>query len=149
MQVIAEFSHEMEKNGNEIRFSEPETPPTVMADGAKTYRILSNLLSNAKKYSMPDTRVYISVYTDNINSYFEIKNISCEPLDISPEELTERFVRGDKSRSREGNGLGLSIAKDLCELQGGEIHLHIDGDLFKAVVRLPCAGPVSNELTNE
>lgn len=149
MQVIAEFSPEMEKNGNEIRFSEPETPPTVMADGAKTYRILSNLLSNAKKYSMPDTRVYISVYTDNINSYFEIKNISCEPLDISPEELTERFVRGDKSRSREGNGLGLSIAKDLCELQNGEIHLHIDGDLFKAVVRLPSAGPVTNDEITE
>ena len=149
MQVIAEFSPEMEKNGNEIRFSEPETPPTVIADGAKTYRILANLLSNAKKYSMPDTRVYISVYTDNINSYFEIKNISCEPLDITPEELTERFVRGDKSRSREGNGLGLSIAKDLCELQGGEIHLHIDGDLFKAVVRLPSADSILNESIEE
>ncbi len=144
MQVIAEFSPEMEKNGNEIRFSEPETPPSVLADGAKTYRILANLLSNAKKYSMPDTRVYISVYTDNINSYFEIKNISSEPLNIRPEELTERFVRGDKSRSKEGNGLGLSIAKDLCELQGGEIHLHIDGDLFKAVVRLPSAGAISD-----
>ena len=142
-QVIAEFAPEMEKNGNEIRFSEPETPPTVLADGAKTYRILANLLSNAKKYSMPDTRVYISVYTDKINSYFEIKNISSEPLNIRPEELTERFVRGDKSRSREGNGLGLSIAKDLCILQGGEIHLHIDGDLFKAVVRLPAAGEIS------
>ncbi len=149
MQVIAEFSPEMEKNGNEIRFSEPETPPTVIADGAKTYRILANLLSNAKKYSMPDTRVYISVYTDNINSYFEIKNISCEPLDITPEELTERFVRGDKSRSREGNGLGLSIAKDLCELQGGEIHLHIDGDLFKAVVRLPAAEVTAVKDTTE
>ena len=149
MQVIAEFAPEMEKNGNEIRFSEPDTPPTVMADGAKTYRILSNLLSNAKKYSMPDTRVYISVYTDNINSYFEIKNISSEPLNIRPEELTERFVRGDKSRSKEGNGLGLSIAKDLCELQGGEIHLHIDGDLFKAVVRLPAAGEISVIETTE
>lgn len=149
MQVIAEFAPEMEKNGNEIRFSEPDTPPTVMADGAKTYRILSNLLSNAKKYSMPDTRVYISVYTDSINSYFEIKNISSEPLNIRPEELTERFVRGDKSRSKEGNGLGLSIAKDLCELQGGEIHLHIDGDLFKAVVRLPAAGEISVIETTE
>ena len=147
MQVIAEFAPEMEKNGNEIIFSESENPPSVMADGAKTYRILANLLSNAKKYSMPDTRVYISVYTDNINSYFEIKNISSEPLNIRPEELTERFVRGDKSRSREGNGLGLSIAKDLCELQGGEIHLHIDGDLFKAIVRLPSAGAISADTT--
>ncbi len=147
MQVIGEFAPEMEKNGNEIRFSEPETPPSVLADGAKTYRILANLLSNAKKYSMPDTRVYISVYSDGRSSYFEIKNISCEPLNIKPEELTERFVRGDKSRSREGNGLGLSIAKDLCELQGGEIYLHIDGDLFKAIVRLPSAGPISADNT--
>ncbi len=137
MQAIAEFAPEMEKNGNEIRFSEPETPPCVYADGAKTYRILSNLLSNAKKYSAPDTRVYVSVYTDSINSYFEIKNISCEPLNISPNELTERFVRGDKSRTKEGNGLGLSIAKDLCTLQNGDLQLFIDGDLFKAIVQLP------------
>lgn len=143
MQAIAEFSPEMEKNGNEIRFSEPETPPTVFADGSKTYRILSNLLSNAKKYSASDTRVYVSVYTDKINSYFEIKNISCEPLNISANELTERFVRGDKSRTREGNGLGLSIAKDLCALQNGSLQLFIDGDLFKAIVQLPATGNAS------
>lgn len=142
IQVIAEFAPEMEKNGNEIRFSEPETPPSVFADGSKTYRILSNLLSNAKKYSAPDTRVYVSVYTDGISSYFEIKNISSEPLNIMPEELTERFVRGDKSRSKEGNGLGLSIAKDLCSLQNGSLHLAIDGDLFKAIVKLPAAGEI-------
>lgn len=143
MQAIAEFAPEMEKNGNEVRFSEPETPPTVFADGSKTYRILSNLLSNAKKYSASDTRVYVSVYTDKINSYFEIKNISCEPLNISANELTERFVRGDKSRTREGNGLGLSIAKDLCALQGGNLQLFIDGDLFKAIVQLPATGYIS------
>ena len=137
VQVIAEFSPEMERNGNEIRFSQPETAPTIYADGSKTYRILSNLLSNAKKYSAPDTRIYISVYTDNISSYFEIKNISKDPLNIMPDELTERFVRGDKSRSKEGNGLGLSIAKDLCNLQNGYLHISIDGDLFKAVVKLP------------
>ena len=137
MQAIAEFAPEMEKNGNEIRFSEPESPPAVFADGSKTYRILSNLLSNAKKYSASDTRVYVSVYTDKINSYFEIKNISSEPLNISADELTERFVRGDKSRTREGNGLGLSIAKDLCTLQNGNLHITIDGDLFKVIVQLP------------
>ena len=137
IQAIAEFAPEMEKNGNEIIFNEPEKPPVIFADGSKTYRILSNLLSNAKKYSAPDTRVYISVYTDNHNSFFEIKNISCEPLNISAEELTERFVRGDKSRSREGNGLGLSIAKDLCALQNGNLNITIDGDLFKVIVQLP------------
>lgn len=144
MQAIAEFAPEMEKNGNEIRFSEPETPPTVFADGSKTYRILSNLLSNAKKYSASGTRVYVSVYTDKINSYFEIKNISSEPLNISSNELTERFVRGDKSRTREGNGLGLSIAKDLCTLQGGSLQLFIDGDLFKAIVQLPATGNINS-----
>ena len=140
MQAIAEFAPEMENNGNEIRFSEPETPPSIFADGSKTYRILSNLLSNAKKYSASDTRVYVSVYTDKINSYFEIKNISSEPLNISAEELTERFVRGDKSRTKEGNGLGLSIAKDLCTLQNGNLHITIDGDLFKVIVQLPATG---------
>lgn len=137
IQVIAEFAPEMEKNGNEIVFNEPEKPPVIFADGSKTYRILSNLLSNAKKYSAPDTRVYISVCTDNLNSYFEIKNISCEPLNISADELTERFVRGDKSRSKEGNGLGLSISKDLCTLQNGTLSITIDGDLFKVIVQLP------------
>lgn len=138
IQAIAEFAPEMEKNGNEIIFTEPDTPPAIFADGSKTYRIISNLLSNTKKYSAPDTRVYISVYTDKINSYFEIKNISSEPLNISAEELTERFVRGDKSRTKEGNGLGLSIAKDLCTLQSGNLHISIDGDLFKVIVQLPC-----------
>ncbi len=137
IQVIAEFAPEMEKNGNEIIFTEPESPPSIFADGSKTYRILSNLLSNTKKYSAPDTRVYVSVYTDKNNSYFEIKNISSEPLNISAEELTERFVRGDKSRTREGNGLGLSIAKDLCALQNGNLQITIDGDLFKVIVQLP------------
>ena len=137
IQAIAEFAPEMEKNGNEIIFTEPDTPPAIFADGSKTYRIISNLLSNTKKYSAPDTRVYISVYTDKINSYFEIKNISSEPLNISAEELTERFVRGDKSRTKEGNGLGLSIAKDLCTLQSGNLNISIDGDLFKVIVQLP------------
>ncbi len=137
IQAIVEFTPDMEKNRNEIKFSEPETPPKVFADSSKTYRIISNLLSNAKKYSAPGTRVYVSVYNDESYGYFEIKNISNEPLNISPDDLTERFVRGDKSRTKEGNGLGLSIAKDLCALQNGELKIFIDGDLFKAIVQLP------------
>lgn len=137
VQAITEFSSEIEKNGNIIVFNEPDDAPKVFADSSKTYRIISNLLSNAKKYSAPDTRIYISVYSDGINGYFEIKNISSEPLNISPDELTERFVRGDKSRSKDGNGLGLSIAKELCNIQNGELKIIIDGDLFKAIVMLP------------
>ena len=138
IQATVEYAPETEKNGNEIIFNEPDIEPKVIADSAKTYRIISNLLSNAKKYSAPNTRIYVSVYTDGLNGYLEVKNISNEPLNISPDELTERFVRGDKSRSKEGNGLGLAIAKDLCILQNGELKLLIDGDLFKAIVKLPC-----------
>ncbi len=137
VQTMVEFTSEMEKNGNEIKFYEPSTPPYIYADGSKTYRVLSNLFSNAKKYSLENTRVYVTVYSDSRYGYFEIKNISKEPLNISPDEITERFVRGEKSRTNEGNGLGLSIAKDLCALQNGQLNLSIDGDLFKAVVMLP------------
>lgn len=139
VQAIAEYAPETEKNDNEIVYREPKEHVGIFADGPKTYRILSNLLNNAKKYSMTGTRIYISVSGTPESGMFEIKNTSAQPLNITPEELTQRFVRGDKSRgTREGNGLGLSIAKDLCELQGGELKLQIDGDLFKATVILPC-----------
>ncbi len=137
VQAVVEFTPDLEKNGNEIKLNEPEKTPVVCADSTKTYRIISNLLSNVKKYSAPNTRVYACVYEDASYGYFEIKNISKEPLNISTSELTERFVRGDESRSKEGNGLGLSIAKDLCKLQNGELILKIDGDLFKAIIKLP------------
>lgn len=137
VQAIVEFTPDFEKNGNEVKFSEPETPPVVFADGTKTYRIISNLLSNAKKYSAPHTRIYASVYKEGNYGCFEIKNISKEPLNIPVSELTERFVRGDESRTKEGNGLGLSIAKDLCSLQNGVLDIIIDGDLFKVIVKLP------------
>lgn len=137
VQALVEFTPEFEKNGNELKSSEPETPPIVFADGTKTYRVLSNLLNNAKKYSAPETRIYASVYEENGYGCFELKNISKEPLNISASELTERFVRGDDSRTQDGNGLGLSIAKDLCTIQNGVLDITIDGDLFKVIVRLP------------
>lgn len=137
VQAIVEYTPDLEKNFNTIRFNEPAEAPVVYADGTKTYRIISNLLSNVKKYSAPDTRVYVGVYKENSYGCFEIKNISKEPLDINPDQLTERFVRGDESRTNEGNGLGLAIAKDLCALQCGLLELKIDGDLFKATVKLP------------
>lgn len=109
----------------------------IFADGNKTFRVIENLLSNAKKYSAKGTRVYVSVSNESEYGVFEIKNISASPLDISADELTERFVRGDKSRTNEGNGLGLSIAKELCHAMNGELEVAIDGDLFKARVLLP------------
>ena len=137
MQAVVEMTPDFEKQNLDIRFTQPETAPVVYADGTKTYRVLENLLSNAKKYSAPGSRVYVRVEDDAQYGVFEIKNISKEPLDLTPQELTERFVRGDRSRSEDGNGLGLSIAQQLCLLQGGELNITIDGDLFKVTVRLP------------
>jgi signal transduction histidine kinase len=146
-QAIAEFAPEMEKNGNEILFTGADGQPVtdehlVYADGQQTYRVLANLLSNAQKYSAPGTRVYATVTDGPAESspttIFELKNTSAEPLNITAEELLQRFVRGDRSRGEtEGHGLGLSIARDLASLMGGSLRLDIDGDLFKAIVTLP------------
>lgn len=137
LQATVDAQQDFEKAGLELIVKSGETPVIISADGAKTFRIIENLLSNAHKYSAKASRVYVSVYRENGFGVFEIKNMSARALDISPDELTERFVRGDKSRSEEGNGLGLSIAKELCRAQGGSLEIIIDGDLFKAIVRLP------------
>ena len=137
VQAVGEMSEEFEKRALEIKVKLPDNPPIIYADGNKTFRIIENLLSNAKKYSAKGTRVYISIENEENYGVFEIKNISDSPLDISADELTERFVRGDKSRTNEGNGLGLSIAKELCSAMGGKLEIIIDGDLFKARVLLP------------
>ena len=137
MQAIVECTLALEAQGLEIKFSQPDKPPIIHADSTKTYRVLENLLSNVRKYAAPQSRVYACVNTVDGFGRFEIKNISKDPLNIDPEELMERFVRGDTSRSEEGNGLGLSIAQQLCALQGGKLEISIDGDLFKATVYLP------------
>lgn len=136
-QAIGEYQKEFEENRLQLVL-DPDLPRVqVFADGSKTYRVLENLLQNAKKYSAPDSRVYVRVYREAQYGVFEIKNISAQPLNISPQELTQRFVRGDASRTKEGNGLGLSIAQELCSAQQGKLELLIDGDLFKARVYLP------------
>ncbi len=139
LQSTVDAQPDFEKAGLDLIVKDCEKPPVISADGAKTFRIIENLLSNARKYSAKASRVYVDVYSQNGYGIFEIKNISAQPLDISPDELTERFVRGDKSRNQDGNGLGLSIAKELCKLQNGKLELIIDGDLFKARVKLPLA----------
>lgn len=139
LQSTVDAQPDFEKAGLDLIVKDCEKPPVIFADGAKTFRIIENLLSNARKYSAKASRVYVDVYSSGGYGIFEIKNISAQALDISPDELTERFVRGDKSRNQEGNGLGLSIAKELCKLQNGELELIIDGDLFKARVKLPLA----------
>lgn len=138
-QAVGEHEDELKKYGIELVLKIPDEPVMVTADAQKISRVIENLFSNIRKYALEGTRVYIDVAAGAEYGSVIFKNVSKNPLDISPEELTRRFVRGDASRSGEGSGLGLSIAKDLCELQNGKLGLQIDGDLFKAVVALPIA----------
>ena len=109
----------------------------MKADGRLTWRVLSNLLSNVVKYAHPGTRVYLDLLRLDKAVVLSIKNISSEELNISAEELTERFVRGDTSRNTEGSGLGLNIAQSLMQLQHGSLELTVDGDLFKVTLTFP------------
>ena len=111
----------------------------IMADGRRMWRIFDNLMNNICKYAQAGTRVYLSLEEDKVNNRAVItfKNTSRDALNISEEELMERFTRGDSSRNTEGNGLGLSIARSMAELQGGTLKLAIDGDLFKAILSFP------------
>ena len=109
----------------------------VRADGQKTYRVFENIISNIAKYAMPGTRAYVTIGERDGYGVAIFKNISQTPLNIPAEQLTDRFVRGDSARTGEGSGLGLSIARDLCELQGGKFEIRIDGDMFTATVSLP------------
>lgn len=138
-QALGEFADKLEQKDLQMVFNRPEEALTMLADGRLAWRVLSNLLSNIVKYAMPGTRVYADVVAVEEHVLISLKNISAEPLNVSAEELTERFVRGDLSRNTEGSGLGLNIAKSLMELQKGKLQLLIDGDLFKATLVFPKA----------
>ncbi len=137
LQAVGENSDVLENAGLDVILTERDKEIIVSADSQHTFRIIDNLFSNAKKYSLTGTRVYVDVYKENGYGVFEMKNISREKLNIDPDELTERFVRGDNSRTTDGSGLGLSIARSFAELQNGIFNIEIDGDMFKAVVKLP------------
>ena len=139
-QVCGEYQQRLEKQVLEPVLSLCEPGAAAMADGRLLWRVLDNLMSNICKYAMPGTRVYLSTEAGEDGVRMVVKNISRYPLNISADELTERFVRGDSSRSTEGSGLGLSIATSLMSLQGGDFRLTIDGDLFKVTLTLPAAG---------
>lgn len=136
-QAGGEFEDRFEARNLELILTLPEEGIPVLADGRSTYRIIENLFSNVNKYAMPGTRIYVDACNSALNAVMSIKNISANQLNITSDELMERFVRGDTSRNTEGSGLGLSIAKSLAELQHGTFELFVDGDLFKAVVTLP------------
>ncbi len=110
----------------------------MLAASIRLWRVFDNLFNNICKYSMEGTRVYATMEHTSDNAVFTFKNTSKDELDISPDELTERFVRADSSRNTEGNGLGLAIAKSLTELQNGSFKISIDGDLFKVTLCFPC-----------
>lgn len=139
LQMVGENSDVLESAGLESILTQKDEDIFVKADSQHTYRIFENLFSNVKKYSQSGTRVYIDIYKENGYGVFSVKNVSRERLNISPDELTERFVRGDNSRTTSGSGLGLSIAKDFTELQNGIFEIVIDGDMFKVNVKLPLA----------
>lgn len=130
-QTIVELEDKLNASHLKIKTDFPSEKVILELDNMRTFRIFSNLISNISKYSMPYTRVYISVKKEEETTEIEFKNISAEELNCNVENLTERFVRGDKSRNTEGSGLGLAIVKSFTELQGGKINISSDGDLFK------------------
>ena len=135
-QAYHEQSEKMEQAGLQIRFSIPEEKVILYLDSNKTYRIFENLYSNIVKYALPETRVFVTLDKgfDGKGVRIELKNISAREITGNPQNLTERFVRGDASRNTEGSGLGLAIAKSFTEIQGGSFRIETDGDVFKAVI---------------
>ncbi len=137
-QALGEYEQKFSDRSLQIIYRQPETPIKIMADGRRLWRVFDNLMNNICKYAQSNTRVYVSLEEKEGYANVSLKNISADPLNLSPDELTERFSRGDTSRNTEGNGLGLAIAKSLTQLQNGSMIITVDGDLFKVVLKFPC-----------
>lgn len=125
-QASVEFEQRIFEKNMDLISRQPEKPVLILADSKLLWRVFDNLMTNIRKYSQRGTRVYLAVEEKDNNAIISFKNISEYPLDISAEELMERFVRGDRSHHTEGNGLGLNIAKSLTKLQKGTLELNID-----------------------
>lgn len=136
-QAVGEYEPRFTEKQLELLIQQPENPITIMADGRHLWRVFDNLLNNIYKYAQEGSRVYINVEQGDGKVQILFRNMSKYALNISAEELEERFVRGDTSRHLEGNGLGLSIAKSLTDLQQGKLSIYVDGDLFKAGLSFP------------
>ena len=134
-QAEGEYQEKLDAAGLTLIARKPEDPLYILADGRRLWRVFDNLRNNVCKYSQPGTRVYLTLEKQGSDAVFTFRNTSREELNVTPEELMERFVRGDSSRSTEGSGLGLSIARSFTELQNGTMELDIDGDLFKVILR--------------
>ena len=136
-QVKLELDEKIEKADLEFKCNYPEEKMTAVLDGQKTYRIFENLIVNVTKYAMPHTRVFVDIFREENEIVVQMKNVSKDELTFNPQEITERFVRGDESRNSEGSGLGLAIVRSFTELQGGHFHVETEADLFKAEIRWP------------
>ena len=136
-QAGGEFADKFEVKGLQLIENLPKESLYIRADGRRLWRVLENLYNNVAKYAMPNSRVYVDLIDLGTEVKFSIKNISEQRLNIEAKDLTERFIRGDISRSTEGSGLGLSIAKNLTELQGGKFYVYLDGDLFRVTITFP------------
>jgi signal transduction histidine kinase len=149
-QASGEYEEKLKKTDLTLVTKESPEELYIMADGRRMWRIFDNLMNNICKYALPGTRVYLSLERFSDRALITFKNTSKEPLDMTEEELMERFTRGDSSRHTEGNGLGLSIARSLAELQNGQLRLALDGDLFKAILSFPLVEkPAEAENGNE
>lgn len=137
IQADGEYEEKLKKADLTLVVQQSESEIRILADGRRMWRVFDNLMNNICKYAQPGTRVYLILEKKEKKAVITFKNTSREALNISEEELMERFVRGDSSRNTEGNGLGLSIARSLTELQKGTMNIQIDGDLFKAVLEFP------------
>lgn len=148
VQAVGENSDVLENAGLDLILNEKDGDIFVKADAQHTFRVIDNLFSNVRKYSLKGSRVYVDVFTQDNYGVFTVKNISREKLNLTPDELTERFVRGDNSRTTDGSGLGLSIAQSFTELQNGIFKIDINGDMFTAVIKLPLTVPPKKEPEN-
>ncbi len=144
-QTNGEFYERFEEKGLQVVTSMPEETVVIEADGRRLWRIIENVYNNVAKYAMPNTRVYVDMTIVGHMVRLNVKNISEQPLNIDASELTERFIRGDVSRGTEGSGLGLSIAKNLTQLQKGSFEIYLDGDLFRVTIIFPLAPEGSRE----
>lgn len=136
-QTEGEMAEKFEARNLKMIVNLPAEPAVVHVDGRRMWRVLENIFGNAAKYAMPGTRVYADLKLEEDTVDLSLKNVSEHQLNISADELTERFIRGDLSRSSEGSGLGLSIAQNLTTMQGGTFNLYLDGDLFRVNIRFP------------